>query len=94
MVKFLFTLINQPGDLYERILTKVTSTVRMHFCTQGRGQDSPIQTDLTWLMRCFFVAKKKTLICLMQLFTNTLLANGNELNLNLFCHQAFWHFHK
>jgi len=47
------------------------------------------------------MAKKKTFI---RFNVTGLLANGDELNLNLpkfarllyffFCHQAFWHFHK
>ena len=40
----ILALINRAGGLYGRILTEV--------CTHGGGQDSPIQTDLAWLIRC------------------------------------------
>ena len=49
----ILALINGAAGLYGRILTEV--------CTHGRGQDSPIQTDLARLIRCL----KKTSIRLM-----------------------------
>ena len=56
-VKYL-ALINRAGGLYGRTLTEV--------CTHDQGQDSPIQTDLAWLIRCLLYGKhKNNLICLM-----------------------------
>ena len=46
-------LINRADGLYGRILTEVISTVgTQSVCTHDQGQDSSIQTDLAWLIRC------------------------------------------
>ena len=61
--------INRAGGLYGRILMEDTSTDgTQSVCTHDRGQDSSIQTDLAWLIRCLLYGKSKSnLICLMSL---------------------------
>ena len=44
------------GGLYGRILTEVVSTNRhSEVSKHDRGQDSPIQTDLARLIRCYYM---------------------------------------
>ena len=70
-------------------------------CTYDLGQDSPIQTDIARLIRCFLYGENKNnFIRLMNWFvlTDILLENGDEPNLilpkfahppHLFSHQLF-----
>ena len=50
IINYYLVLINRAGGLYGRILTEV-ATERSEVCTSDQGQDSPIQTDLAWLIR-------------------------------------------
>ena len=86
-----------------RILTEVDQ--RSEVCTHGRGQDSPIQTDLPRLIRCSLYGKNKNnsvRVCnwFVPIATDILLPNGDEPNfissskfcsssLLLFSHQLF-----
>ena len=74
-------------------------TGRGEVCRHDRGHVSHILTDYARLIRCLLYGKHEKSNSFNV--TDTLLANGDELNLNLqslffllFCfHQAFWHSH-
>ena len=55
-------LINRAGGLYGRILTRPRSpaqTERSEVCTSDQGEDSLIQTNLAWLIRCLLYGQTR-----------------------------------
>ena len=60
----LLALINQAksvcmGESWPR---SSVQTKGSEVCTHNRSQDSPIQTDLAWLIRCLLYGKNKNIL--------------------------------